>query len=350
MELMALNESEGKGEVIGMSIDHMKNKNYDKVFVPVDIRIVSKIKTNVCHLYIQLASEKHVKFANKGDPLDATKLEKFKGQGIKEIYVEEGDHPALVAAASQQTVTNLTNILDDVGTLKEPVKSLDLTTATHKLIHKLMHQMGINEQIVELTQSSIKHTLKVLNKKTPLGKMVQQSLKKENYISSHCMAINYISCSIANQFPWDSKDTQNKLSFASFCHDLILENPLHAKIRSTNDPEFQKLDFRTQNIIKTHPGKAAGLVQSFPQCPPDVQTIIAQHHERWDGSGFPRGLSGKDITPLSAIFIVAEDFVDQLFDTDDISSSTRDSIIQSLESLYPEGHFAKAVAALKTSF
>ena len=37
-----------------------------------------------------------------------------------------------------------------------------------------------------------------------------------------------------------------------------------------------------------------------------VAQIIYQHHERCDGSGYPRGLSGKELLPESKVLMVAD--------------------------------------------
>jgi HD-GYP domain-containing protein (c-di-GMP phosphodiesterase class II) len=59
--------------------------------------------------------------------------------------------------------------------------------------------------------------------------------------------------------------------------------------------------------FRNHPQNAADIARRFSEVPPDVDTIIAQHHERPDGTGFPRRLSGNYIAPLASIFIVAHD-------------------------------------------
>ena len=52
------------------------------------------------------------------------------------------------------------------------------------------------------------------------------------------------------------------------------------------------------NIIKKHPMKGAKLLSKFKPLKPIVP-IILYHHENFDGTGYPKGLKGKDI-PLAA--------------------------------------------------
>jgi len=55
--------------------------------------------------------------------------------------------------------------------------------------------------------------------------------------------------------------------------------------------------------------RAAELARKFPEIPPDVDLLIMQQHELPDGTGFPRHLSAKQISPLGALFIVAHELV-----------------------------------------
>ena len=58
-------------------------------------------------------------------------------------------------------------------------------------------------------------------------------------------------------------------------------------------------------VIRRHPVQGVELLSGFPQLAPAIPVVL-NHHERWDGSGYPYGLSGADI-PLSArIFAVAD--------------------------------------------
>ncbi len=40
----------------------------------------------------------------------------------------------------------------------------------------------------------------------------------------------------------------------------------------------------------------------------DAEAIVGGHHERWDGTGYPRGLTGESIPLLARIFAVADVF------------------------------------------
>lgn len=60
-------------------------------------------------------------------------------------------------------------------------------------------------------------------------------------------------------------------------------------------------------IMRSHPEVGAQIIESIPFLK-DAVTIVSNHQERWDGSGYPSGLKGTDIPILARIFSVADVF------------------------------------------
>jgi len=59
------------------------------------------------------------------------------------------------------------------------------------------------------------------------------------------------------------------------------------------------------SMVKTHP-KVGYDILKMVQFPWPIAQIVLQHHERMDGSGYPRGLSRKDILLDARILAVAD--------------------------------------------
>ncbi|WP_287365670.1 HD domain-containing phosphohydrolase [Thauera sp.] len=72
------------------------------------------------------------------------------------------------------------------------------------------------------------------------------------------------------------------------------------------------LDPAEQAIMQTHPTIGAQILGGTSIPVLDMAAEIAHtHHEKWDGSGYPRGLAGDEI-PLSGRLVAAVDFFDAL--------------------------------------
>jgi len=61
-----------------------------------------------------------------------------------------------------------------------------------------------------------------------------------------------------------------------------------------------------QRLMQAHPRLGATMLSQAPDMPADVCRIVAEHHERQDGSGYPHGLPGTALSLLSRIVIIAD--------------------------------------------
>jgi HD-GYP domain-containing protein (c-di-GMP phosphodiesterase class II) len=68
-----------------------------------------------------------------------------------------------------------------------------------------------------------------------------------------------------------------------------------------------RLDESEMAIMKTHVELGEAIV-SGPGWLAGGATVVAAHHEKWDGSGYPRGLQGEDIALVARIFAIADVF------------------------------------------
>ncbi len=100
-----------------------------------------------------------------------------------------------------------------------------------------------------------------------------------------------------------SGDDLEKLHWAGLLHDVgklfVPEEILNKPGQLTSD-EFE--------IVKQHPGWGAELCEPLRGWLGDWVDAVAQHHERWDGAGYPRGLAGDDIALSARIVSVADVF------------------------------------------
>src|SRR5690606_35399917 len=159
------------------------------------------------------------------------------------------------------------------------------------------------------------------------------------YISSHSTMLAYVSCAISAKMDWSSDTTYQKLSMAALLHDITLENDELASIQTLQELKDQADRFTEEEVraYRFHPMSAAELCHKLPAVPSDVDVIIGQHHERPDGSGFPRKLGHSYIAPLSCIFIVAHEIVRTAFQKG--SKFDIEEVIAKNEELYSVGNF-----------
>ena len=60
-------------------------------------------------------------------------------------------------------------------------------------------------------------------------------------------------------------------------------------------------------VMRSHPNQGARIVEPIPFMGEAVE-IVRSHHERFDGTGYPRGLEGEEIPLAARIFAIADSF------------------------------------------
>ncbi|MCM3874575.1 MAG: HD-GYP domain-containing protein [Pyrinomonadaceae bacterium] len=60
-------------------------------------------------------------------------------------------------------------------------------------------------------------------------------------------------------------------------------------------------------MMRRHPSLGQEILRGFSFLD-DARIIVAQHHEKWDGSGYPLGLRGEEITLSARVLLVADAF------------------------------------------
>jgi len=98
------------------------------------------------------------------------------------------------------------------------------------------------------------------------------------------------------------EDQLKTLGMGAWLHDigkLAIPDGILLKPGALNEQE--------REIMQRHVALGYDLVKGIPFLA-DAAEIILAHHERHDGSGYPRGLRGKDIPMFARIFAVADSF------------------------------------------
>jgi len=95
-----------------------------------------------------------------------------------------------------------------------------------------------------------------------------------------------------------------QLATGAFLHDLGM-----VKVPKDILRKKEKLSSDELNLIRTHPIHAYRLITHELKYPDDIGVIAFQHHERWDGQGYPRKLKGEDINLSARIVSVADAYV-----------------------------------------
>jgi hypothetical protein len=130
-------------------------------------------------------------------------------------------------------------------------------------------------------------------------------------------------------------------------HDITLKNHVLAAVDNLAELENKAEMFSSEEIqeYKLHPLKASELSKVMHNIPPDVDTILLQHHEKPDGKGFPNGITHSKMSPLSTVFIVAHDLV-RFIQTSE-GPLHLDAFMTSAREKYTSNHFKRILKCIE---
>lgn len=122
----------------------------------------------------------------------------------------------------------------------------------------------------------------------------------DSYTYTHCVNVAILS-TFFSRFSGKDDNTVYAAGFAGLFHDLgkalvpllILNAP-----RRLSQAEFA--------VMQRHPEMGYEQLRTVPGISKDVLTGALQHHERYDGTGYPKGLPSADISPIGSILAVVD--------------------------------------------
>lgn len=122
---------------------------------------------------------------------------------------------------------------------------------------------------------------------------------KDSYTAYHQKRVSELSQEIAREMNLSKKEVE-AIKIGALLHDI---GKISIPGEILNKPA--KLNPIEMNIIKTHPINGYNMLKNI-DFPTEVLEIVAQHHERLDGSGYPEGLKNGEISLPVKIVSVAD--------------------------------------------
>jgi putative nucleotidyltransferase with HDIG domain len=157
----------------------------------------------------------------------------------------------------------------------------------------IRHVYGLYHQLQESGQELLQVMVKAIEARDP-------------YTSGHSLRVSRLSRTIAVELGLPAVQVE-QVETAALLHDV-------GKIHEEFAPLLRKETRLTEQetaLMQTHAARSAELVGIISKFRGFVQESVRHHHERWDGLGYPFGLSGEAI-PVGARIILISDTVDAM--------------------------------------
>lgn len=223
------------------------------------------------------------------------------GDRLTLIPLNEGDNNALHSEKFQQPNTEIYYVLD--GSLRaeftEPryIGRGDIIVA-RDLRDTTIFDVERDVKIICITTQPTFHEFSGVIR--DLMRLAVEVELKDKGSAEHCARVSGFAVKMGRQLGL-SNDRLLQLDYGAYLHDLgKVKVPLEILLKPARltDGEWE--------TIKKHPTYGREMVEGTAIS--DVGPIIEQHHERFDGSGYPHGLAGDKILTESYLVAVADSF------------------------------------------
>lgn len=124
---------------------------------------------------------------------------------------------------------------------------------------------------------------------------------KSRWTAGHSERVTELALNLGRQMELGDEDME-LLHRGGLLHDIGKIGVPASILDSTN-----MLDAKEREMVAQHPKIGARILEPI-RAFGSVIPIVLQHHERWDGSGYPAGLRGEEIDPLARIVAVADTY------------------------------------------
>ncbi len=173
--------------------------------------------------------------------------------------------------------------------ITKPITSQELLSAVHARLQRT------DELMVAQLKAAYKASLRAL---------ANAIEARDFYTRDHVERVSAFAQTLATELDWDA-ERRETLEFGAILHDIgkigVRESIL-TKPGPLSEEEWAEM--------RAHPRIGARMIDGIPYLAPAIP-IVLHHHERWDGNGYPDGLSKREI-PIEARLLSVVDTFDAI--------------------------------------
>lgn len=295
----ALEKKDGQSKEEEVSCE---DDNYTKV--KIDEFYTSKAV--LFDVFIMLGAGRYLKILHAGDTFSKERIDKYKNEkNVKYLYFHVKDRRKYI-----QYTNFLTEKLIDNKAVGSDKKLSMLKNVSEKFLEEAF-QEGMKPQIMEQGKQVAENVYNLIEKDESLFKTLREWQDFDPSAYSHAYLTTVFAAAIIKRFEWQSKTTIEATAMACMFHD-VGKMDLPKELLTKSKEYFTDEDWVQ---YKKHPELGAKKFEGNRTIGQSVQQMILQHHEYFDGTGFPHGKRGSKILTLSNIVCCANDFSNCIVET-----------------------------------
>jgi response regulator RpfG family c-di-GMP phosphodiesterase len=215
------------------------------------------------------------------------------------------DIPVLMITADHEKETRYAALEAGANDfLTKPIDNSEFRARLRNMLSLRRNQKALADRAAWLAEKVAEATSAILDREREMITRLSRAAEfRDPETGAHIMRMAHYSRLIAEQIGLPRED-QNLILGAAPMHDVgKIAIPDHILLKPG------RLDEDEMVIMKTHAEKGYEILRGSKSQLLDLAALIAwSHHEKFDGSGYPRGLGGEDIPIQGRIVAVADVF------------------------------------------
>lgn len=245
----------------------------------------------------------HPFFGNSAKIKDDKIIGKIRSNGISDVYIDTDKGLDIADAPTEEEVkkeiqTEIDKVIktkkrtsDPVTVQEEIVKAKEIKKEAKQAIQNIMEEVRFGkpiktESVEHVVDKMIASILRNQDALICLGRIK----RADEYTYLHSMSVCALMISFGKHLGFNSKELR-EVGIGAMLHDIgkmkVPQEILNSK-RSLSKKEYEQM--------KKHVEHSRILLEQTHNIAETSISIAAQHHERLDGSGYPNGLKGDEIT------------------------------------------------------
>jgi HD-GYP domain-containing protein (c-di-GMP phosphodiesterase class II) len=248
--------------------------------------------------FIQLGPNKYTKIFKRGDIIDRKRFELYQTKGVKQMFILRTDRREYIAATER--LVNKILSQKDISTMqaKEAIEEM-----TEQTLFEIFDDKIFDEDTIRRAHTTAKIYVQMLAADVRTLAGFINLARNETYLCRHSIATSIFGLLLAKGAENQNEKLLTIIGLSGILHDVGM-----SKLPKEINDADRKLTNDEWALVKAHPLVASKMVQPIEAFPVEVQTTIEQHHEYWNGKGYPKGLKGEEIFYPARIIAIADSF------------------------------------------
>jgi len=217
--------------------------------------------------------------------------------GVKFVYIKIADQSRF----RQQNEAHLLEAVND-PVLAIAQKSTLVYETSVELMNELLAEPDTILKSPRLEKVSRAITTLVMNDPSAFSHLFAASYH-DFYTATHMVNVATWMVPVAYEMGYHDPEELGRICQAGILHDMgktMVSQHVLNKAGKLSDEDWAQ--------IRRHPEAGCEYLSRFSGVHPLILTVTRQHHERMDGTGYPAGLKGDQIDPVSRICAVVDSF------------------------------------------